>query len=125
MKIEIAHLPHDIIEVIYPSEVTPKDVADYVEQLKKDITARAGKEWSALVDQSKLRVMPSTVVGEMARLNAYAQQRGMMRSARVVVDPGSGLQAWRMTKNAGLTIPAKTFETRAEALAWLEAPDAD
>ncbi|WP_223638243.1 STAS/SEC14 domain-containing protein [Corallococcus sp. EGB] len=125
MKIEIAHLPHDIIEIIYPSEVTPKDVSEYVEQLKKDITARGGAEWSALVDQSKLRKMPSEVVGEMARLNAYAQHNGMKRSARVVSDPGSGLQAWRMTKAAGLTIPAKTFETRSEALSWLEAPDAD
>jgi hypothetical protein len=125
MKIEITHLPHDIIEITYPSEVTPKDVADYVEQLRKDVNARGGAEWSALVDQSRLRVMPASVVGEMARLNAFAQARGMKRSARVVSDPGSGLQAWRMTKNAGLTIPAKTFETRGEALAWLEAPDAD
>jgi hypothetical protein len=49
----------------------------------------------------------------------------MQRSARVVIDPPSGLQAWRMTKRAMLTIPTRTFETRGEALAWLKNPDAD
>jgi hypothetical protein len=49
----------------------------------------------------------------------------MKRSARVGSDAASGLQAWRMTKKAMLTIPTRTFETREAALAWLRNPDDD
>ncbi|MCP3141688.1 SpoIIAA family protein [Pyxidicoccus xibeiensis] len=118
------HTQDRILEVIYPAQVTSEDLAEYLSDVKKAINAFNG-EWSALVDQSQLRVMPGDVVSAMASLNAYAQLHGMMRSARVVVDPPSGLQAWRMTKRAMLTIPTRTFESRGEALAWLKDPEAD
>ena len=63
------------------------------------------------------------MVDTLASLNAFAQHNGMKRSARVVSDAASGLQAWRMTKRALLTIPTRTFETREAALAWLRNPD--
>lgn len=118
------HAQDRILEVVYPPQVTSEDLSEYLTEVKKAITS-LGSEWSALVDQSQLRVMPADVVSAMASLNAYAQLRGMQRSARVVIDPPSGLQAWRMTKRAMLTIPTRTFETRAEALEWLRNPDAD
>jgi hypothetical protein len=62
-------------------------------------------------------------VSVMAKLNAYAQLKGMKRSARIVSTAASGLQAWRMTKQAMLSIPARTFESRGEALSWLKNPD--
>ncbi|MBJ6759877.1 STAS/SEC14 domain-containing protein [Myxococcaceae bacterium JPH2] len=124
MPFQIHVHPPRILEVIYPAEVTAEDLAEYEKQLK-GVIASIGGDWSALVDQSQLRVMPSNVVGVMANLNAYAQLHGMQRSARVVTDPSSGLQAWRMTKRAMLNIPARTFQTRAEALEWLQNPDAD
>ncbi|HZI14809.1 MAG TPA: STAS/SEC14 domain-containing protein [Myxococcus sp.] len=118
------HAQDRILEVVYPPQVTAEDLAEYLNDVKKAI-ATLGGEWSALVDQSQLRVMPTDVVSAMASLNAYAQLRGMQRSARVVTDAPSGLQAWRMTKRAMLTIPTRTFETRGEALAWLRNPEAD
>ncbi|AKQ63638.1 hypothetical protein A176_000550 [Myxococcus hansupus] len=118
------HSQDRILEVVYPPQVTTADLSEYLADVKKAITALAG-EWSALVDQSQLRVMPSDVVTAMASLNAYAQLHGMKRSARVVSDAPSGLQAWRMTKRAMLNIPTRTFETRGEALQWLRNPDAD
>ena len=118
------HSQDRILEVIYPPQVTSEDLSEYLTEVKKAITSLGG-EWSALVDQSQLRVMPADVVSAMASLNAYAQLHGMKRSARVVIDPPSGLQAWRMTKRAMLTIPTRTFETRAEALDWLRNPEAD
>ncbi len=118
------HSQDHILEVVYPPQVTAEDLSEYLTEVKKAI-ASLGGEWSALVDQSQLRVMPGDVVTAMASLNAFAQLHGMVRSARVVVDPPSGLQAWRMTKRAMLTIPTRTFETRGEALAWLRDPDAD
>jgi hypothetical protein len=118
------HEQDRILEVIYPPQVTAEDLAEYLTGVKKAI-AGLGGEWSALVDQSQLRVMPADVVSAMASLNAFAQLHGMKRSARVVSDPPSGLQAWRMTKRAMLTIPTRTFETRDEALAWLRDPDAE
>ncbi|MFP2957950.1 STAS/SEC14 domain-containing protein [Myxococcus sp. 1LA] len=118
------HSQDRILEVVYPPQVTTADLAEYLADVKKAINDLDG-EWSALVDQSQLRVMPSDVVTAMASLNAFAQLHGMKRSARVVSDAPSGLQAWRMTKRAMLSIPTRTFETRGEALQWLRNPDAD
>jgi hypothetical protein len=118
----IVHQPDRILEVVYPSQPTQADVDDYLARVRTEIEALAG-DWSALVDQSQLRVMPSNMVAVMAKLNAYAQLKGMKRSARIVSTAASGLQAWRMTKQAMLTIPARTFEAREEALNWLKNPD--
>ncbi|WP_224248394.1 STAS/SEC14 domain-containing protein [Hyalangium gracile] len=118
----IVHQPDRILEVVYPSQPTQEDVDDYLARVRTAIEELAG-DWSALVDQSQLRVMPSNMVAVMAKLNAYAQLKGMKRSARVVSTAASGLQAWRMTKQAMLTIPARTFESRDDALGWLKNPD--
>ena len=116
------HEADRIIDVVYPPQPTAEDVTDYLKRIRETI-ARMGGPWSALVDQGQLRVMPPEMVATMASLNAFAQLRGMKRSARVVSDAASGLQAWRMTKQAMLTIPTRTFETRDAALAWLRNPD--
>ena len=118
----IVHEPDRILEVIYPAQPSEADLKDYVARVKEAIEKLAG-EWSALVDQSQLRVMPAPMVAEMARLNAHAQLKGMKRSARIVSTAASGLQAWRMTKQAMLSIPTRTFETRDEAIGWLKNPD--
>jgi hypothetical protein len=118
----IVHEPDRILEVIYPAQPTVADLDDYLARVKEAIEKLAG-DWSALVDQSQLRVMPAHMVSAMAKLNAFAQLKGMKRSARVVSTAASGLQAWRMTKQAMLSIPARTFETRDEALGWLKNPD--
>ncbi len=118
----IVHQPDRILEVIYPSQPTQADLDDYLARVRTEIESLAG-DWSALVDQSQLRVMPSHMVAAMAKLNAFAQLKGMKRSARIVSTAASGLQAWRMTKQAMLTIPARTFESREEALHWLKNPD--
>jgi hypothetical protein len=116
------HEPDRILEVVYPPQPTQADVDDYLTRVRTTIEAFNG-EWSALVDQSQLRVMPSNMVSVMAKLNAYAQLKGMKRSARIVSTAASGLQAWRMTKQAMLSIPARTFESREDALHWLKNPD--
>ncbi|XXF77084.1 STAS/SEC14 domain-containing protein [Myxococcaceae bacterium GXIMD 01537] len=123
MPFQITIHPADrILEVVYPPQPTADDVQDYLKRVKEAMESLGG-EWSALVDQAQLRVLPPNIVSVMASLNAYAQLKGMKRSARVVTDAASGLQAWRMTKQAMLNIPARTFESRDEALAWLRNPD--
>jgi hypothetical protein len=116
------HEPDRILEVVYPPLPSQADVDDYLSRVRTTIEALNG-EWSALVDQSQLRVMPSNMVAIMAKLNAFAQLKGMKRSARIVSTAASGLQAWRMTKQAMLNIPARTFEHREDALHWLKNPD--
>jgi hypothetical protein len=116
------HEADRIIDVVYPPQPTAEDVTDYLKRIRETITRMNGP-WSALVDQGQLRVMPPEMVATMASLNAFAQLYGMKRSARVVSDAASGLQAWRMTKKAMITIPTRTFETRDAALAWLRNPD--
>jgi hypothetical protein len=118
----IVHESDRILEVIYPPQPTAADLDDYLTRVKEIIEGLNG-DWSALVDQSQLRVMPANMVAAMARLNAHAQLKGMKRSARIVSTAASGLQAWRMTKQAMLNIPARTFESRLEALNWLKNPD--
>lgn len=118
----VIHEADRILEVIYPPQPTAEDVQDYLKRVKEAMEVLSG-DWSALVDQAQLRVLPPNIIPVMASLNGYAQHKGMKRSARVVTDPASGLQAWRMTKQAMLTIPARTFESRDEALAWLRNPD--
>jgi hypothetical protein len=115
------HQPERILEVIYPPQPTQQDVDEYLSRVREIIEGLG--EWSALVDQSQLRVMSAAMVAVMAKLNAFAQLKGMKRSARIVSTAASGLQAWRMTKQAMLNIPARTFEARDEALAWLKNPD--
>ena len=116
------HEADRILDVVYPPQPTPEDVTDHPQHLRETI-ARMGGLLSVPVAQGQLRVMPPEMVATMASLNAFAQFHGMKRSARVVSDAASGLQAWRMTKQAMLTIPTRTFETRDAALAWLRNPD--
>jgi hypothetical protein len=118
------HEADRIIDVVYPPSPTAADVEDYLQRIRETILRMNGS-WSALVDQTQLRMMPPDIVAAMVKLNAFAQYNGMRRSARVVSDPGSGLRAWRMTRSAQLTIPTQTFETREDALAWLRDPDVE
>lgn len=118
----VIHEADRILEVVYPPQPTAEDVQDYLKRVKEAMEVLSG-DWSALVDQAQLRMLPPNMIPVMASLNGYAVHKGMKRSARVVTDPASGLQAWRMTKQAMLTIPARTFESRDEALAWLRNPD--
>ena len=113
-----------IVEVIYPPEPTQEEVDDYVRRLRAEVEALGPGEWKALVDQRSLKSLTPELVKAMSGLNAWAQANGMARSARMVSDPGAGLQAWRMTKQALLTIPTATFDNRKDALAWLKDPEA-
>jgi hypothetical protein len=118
------HAQERILEVVYPPEPTAQEVAEYAVQMRATIDGMPS-EWFALVDQRAVRAMSPDLVSTLTGLNAYAQMKGMALSARVVQSAPSGLQAWRMTRQAMLNIPARTFESREEALAWLKAPDHD
>ena len=118
----VVHGEERILEISYPPAPTVEDIVAYAGRVRQAIDGM-GEGWAALVDQRHLRTVPRELMPTLAGLNAYAQLRGMTRSARVVADAPSGLLAWRMTKQALLTIPARTFETRDEALEWLREPE--
>ena len=63
--------------------------------------------------------MPPEMVDTVASLNAYAQSRGMLRSARVIAGAIAELQTTRMAREASLKVPARAFESRDAAVAWL------
>lgn len=117
----IVHTDDRILEVIYPSSPTVDEISEYTTRVRQAIDGM-GDLWSALVDQRQLVVLPRPLMSTLAGLNSYAQLKGMQRSARIVSDAAAGLQAWRMTKQALLTVPARTFESREEALEWLRDP---
>lgn len=117
----VVHAEEHILEVIYPATPTAEEIAAYAPRVRQTIDGM-GDEWGALVDQRQLKALPSGLMTTLAVLNAYAQLKGMRRSARVVPDAAAGLKAWRMTQQARLIVPARTFESREEALAWLQEP---
>ncbi len=114
----IVHAGEHILEVVYPPTPSEAEISEYATRVRQSIDSM-GESWSALVDQRQLRDLPFELMKTLSGLNAYAQLKGMQRSARVVPDAAAGLKAWRMTKQALLTVPARTFESREEALAWL------
>lgn len=117
----IVHAEEHILEVVYPAAPTQEEVTAYAARVRQAIDGM-GEAWGALVDQRQLKALPSGLMSTLAVLNAYAQLKGMQRSARVVSDAAAGLKAWRMTQQARLIVPARTFESREEALAWLREP---
>jgi hypothetical protein len=112
------HEAHDIIEVIYPPHPTQEDVAAYVEEVTRVLDVRR-RRFGCLVDQRALVLMPPDLVHTVASLNAYAEMRGMVRSARVAPSDLAQAQTQRMAREASLGVPAATFASRDDAVAWL------
>ena len=108
-----------ILEVVYPAEPTHTDVAKYLVDMKRTIDDQRGAPWACLVDQRGLVRMDGTLLERVAALNAYAQQHGMVCSARLVSSEAAALQARRIAEQAGLDLPIRTFASREDALAWL------
>jgi hypothetical protein len=107
-----------IVEVVYPERPSKGDVDEYVARIRT-IIEREARGFACLVDQRRLAVMPPELVPTVTALNAYAQSKGMLRSARVVTSAVAGLQSARMAREASLRVPMRTFESRDEALTWL------
>jgi len=107
-----------LLEVVYPSEPSPLDVAEYTTRTKKIIESFNGP-WDCLVDQRRLVAIPARMVGHITGLNSYAAQHGMRRCARLVASSVSIMQAQRMAQETSLTDAVRTFATRDAALAWL------
>lgn len=117
----VVHEADAIVEVVYPEKPTEEDVDDYVGRVKKIIALQQGP-WSCLVDQRQLNLMPDSLYEQAASLNAYAQEHGMKRSARVVSSATAAvatLQTIRMHSQASLNLPVRTFTSRDDAIAWL------
>jgi len=113
------HEAANIIEAIYPPHPTPEDVAAYVKDITRILDERK-KQFGCLVDQRALIRMPQELVQTVASLNAYAELRGMVRSARIAPGDLAEAQTERMIHEAKLGVPARTFATREEAIAWLQ-----
>jgi hypothetical protein len=107
-----------LIEIVYPARPTPEDIATYVVAIQSAIVSMNG-DWDCLVDQRQLKVMPPALIEQVGFLNAWAEERGMRRSARVVASAVATLQANRMAREASLHVKVRSFASRDEALAWL------
>ena len=112
------HDAASIIEVIYPPRPTREDVAAYVALITRLLDERR-RRFGCLVDQRALVVMPPDLVHTVATLNAYAELRGMVRSARIAPSDLAEAQTQRMAREASLGVPAATFASRDEAVRWL------
>jgi hypothetical protein len=120
-RIEL-HEPEGILEVIYPVTPTLQDVEDYARNVRARIDAMAGRRWVCLVDQRDVGALSPEIVEVVADLNAYAEQHGMRRAARVVSSAVARLQSTRLVREAMLRTEFRVFESRDEAMAWLRAP---
>jgi hypothetical protein len=110
-----------ILEFVYPSDPSVAEVAAYVNDVRRLIDQQDAP-WCCLVDQRKLPVMPREVVDAVKGLNAYAAQRGMRKTARLVTSAVASLQAARFAREVRLVDTLRTFTSRAAALAWLAEP---
>jgi hypothetical protein len=116
------HEAEEILEVIYPAAPTQPEVDEYARAIRARIDALGGRRWACLVDQREVGAMPPEIVEVVADLNAYAQQHGMRRAARVVSSAVARLQSTRLVREAMLRTEFRVFESREEAMEWLEAP---
>ena len=114
----IEHREESILEIRYPSHPTAEDIAEYVIAARQAIDRFTGP-WSCLVDQHSLVVLPPELAGQVAELNAYAAQRGMKQSARVISSAVAALQVSRLAKR-DIPVPVRTFSDRDTAFAWLK-----
>jgi hypothetical protein len=113
----IEHREERILEIRYPSHPTAHDIDAYVTAARQAID-RFSAPWSCLVDQQALVVLPQELAGQVTELNAYAAQRGMKQSARVISSAVAALQVSRLAKD-GIPVPVRTFNDRSAAFAWL------
>jgi hypothetical protein len=107
-----------LIEIVYPAQPTPDDIVVYVAEIQSAI-ASMNCDWDCLVDQRQLKVMPPELVEQVGFLNAWAAERRMRRSARVVAGAVASLQASRMAREVSLSTKVRSFASREEAIAWL------
>jgi hypothetical protein len=121
MGFEIAEHAGPILEFVYPEHPTLAEVAGYVKDVRR-LVDRQHAPWCCLVDQRKLPVMPQEFVETVKALNAYAAERGMRKTARLVNSAIASLQATRFAREVKLTEALRTFTSRAAALAWLAEP---
>lgn len=112
------HTQDRILEVVYPQTVTAFDLSDYATRVRAAIDTFDGP-WSDLVDQRQMPILNQDVLQMVKAMNGYAATKRMRKSARIVSDAVSGLQVWRMAKDAGVSVPVRAFQSRDEALAWL------
>ncbi|MBK7860472.1 MAG: STAS/SEC14 domain-containing protein [Archangiaceae bacterium] len=109
------HESERILEVRYPSRPTLESYHRY-EQAVRQTIASLGGQWNCLVDQSSLKVMPPELPPRIAELNAWAKERGMNRTARVVQASAiAELQANRILKNSGAQGTSAVTASRDEA----------
>ena len=113
------HPEKQILEIVYPAQPTAADIAAYGAELERIIGGLRGG-WASLVDQRQLEAMPSELLRAIAVLNRWAEAHRMQRSARVVADRAAGMSSWRIAREGSVRVPIRSFDSREEALAWLE-----
>jgi hypothetical protein len=106
-----------IVEIVYPEKPTDADIAQYDARAREIVDAQRRHPFCVLADQRSVRVMSPELVSMLLELNAYAAERGMRRTARVVSSAMGGLQTHRLAREKRFEVRA--FESRDEALLWL------
>jgi len=104
------------VEVVYPAEPTPRDVAEYLLAIKK-VMDEIAAPWFCLVDQRALASMPEKLLEQIRTMNEYAVRKGMVRSARLVKSVFEVMENNRMAQAAQAS--SRSFYDRDEALRWL------
>jgi hypothetical protein len=116
----VEHHADHIVEVIYPTSLTPLDHAEYTIQMKQ-IIERQTVDWGLLVDQRALRAkFDDRLKDKLLALNSYAQKRRMIRSARVVNSPLDAVWLADLIRDTELKGILRVFTDRNEAFAWLK-----
>ena len=109
------HERERIVEVRYPRKLTADSLHEYEATLKAAV-GKLGSGWRCLVDQTSLDVIPPHLTDQIAEMNRWAAQHGLVAAARVVRRTAVGeLQSKRILRESGLGDAAHVFFDRGEA----------
>ncbi|MCA2978473.1 MAG: hypothetical protein INH41_10245 [Myxococcaceae bacterium] len=109
------HERERVIEVKYPTRLTPEALADYRAALEAAVL-RLGASWRCLVDQTRLEVIPPHLTDGITALNRWAATHGLVAAARVLKQTAVGeLQTRRILRESGLGESGKVYFDRDEA----------
>jgi hypothetical protein len=119
----VLHEAERILEVRYPKFPSQAAFERYDKTIRAAIEKLAATgDWDCLVDQTAVTALAPELAEKIAVLNAWARDKRMRRTARVIANSAIGeLQSVRILKTGGVKNIGNLYKSRDEAWKALRA----